>query len=159
MDEIQVLEQAMKLEQTGRDFYRQAAERSQDPETAETFRTLADDELQHYGYIERQCNALKAGGPWGPIPELDSVTAIDAEAPVFPKGVVALEKLPKNANDEDALLFGLGIEVNSFEMYIKNAGQTDNLEAKKMFRRLAAAERGHFDLLMLRYESRYSYPR
>ncbi len=159
MNEIQALEQAMKLEQTGRDFYLQAAERSQDPETTKTFRTLADDEMHHYGYIERQYNALKAGGSWKPVPELDLVKEIDAAAPVFPKGIAALEKLPENANDEDALLFGLGIEVNSFELYTKNAGQADNLEAKKMFGRLAVAERGHFDLLMMRYESRYSYPR
>jgi erythrin-vacuolar iron transport family protein len=159
MDELQALEKAMKLEQSGLDFYRQAAERSQDPETAETFRTLADDEMHHYGYIERQYNSLRAGDSWKPVPELDLVKEIESEAPVFPKGIMALEKLPENANDEDALLFGLGIEASSFELYTKNAGQADNLEAKKMFGRLAAAERGHFDLLMLRYESRYSYPR
>jgi rubrerythrin len=159
MDEIQVLTLAMKLEQAGRDFYRQAAERSRDPETAEMFRTLAEDETHHYDYIERQYNALKAGDSWEPVPELDSIKAIDTRAPIFPKGVAASEKLPQDATDEDALLFALGAEVKSFELYSKSAGETDNPEAKKMFQRLASTERGHFDLLMLRYESVYGYPR
>ena len=159
MDEMQVLTQAMKLEQAGLDFYRQAAERSKDPETAEMFRTLAEDETHHYGYIERQYNALKAGDSWKPVPELDSIKSIDAQALIFPQGVAALEKLPEKATDEDALLFALGAEVQSFELYSKSAGETDNPEAKQMFQRLAGAERGHFDLLMMRYESVYGYPR
>lgn len=160
MDEIQVLTQAMKLEQEGREFYRQAAERSRDPQTAEMFRTLSEDETHHYDYIERQYNALKAGDSWKPVPELDSIKAVDdAQALIFPQGVAALEKLPENATDEDALLFALGAEVQSFELYSKSAGETGNPEAKKMFQQLAGAERGHFDLLMMRYESVYGYPR
>ena len=159
MDEIQVLTQAMKLEQAGRDFYRQAAERSQDSETAEMFRTLAEDETHHYGYIERQYKALKAGDSWKSVPELDSIKSIDAQAPIFPKGVAAREQLPDNATDEDALLFALGAEVKSFELYSQSAKDIGNPEAKNMFQRLAGAERGHFDLLMTRYESRYGYPR
>ena len=73
MDELTILTQAMRLEEQGREFYLRAAERSEDPETATMFRTLASDEMHHYNYLERQYNALAGGGAWVPIPELGEV--------------------------------------------------------------------------------------
>ena len=159
MDELAVLKKGMKLEREGREFYLQAAERSDDPETAGMFRDLAADEVDHYNYIGRQYDALAAGETWVPIPELEKVEAVDVEAPIFPAGVAALEALPEEATDEKALLFALGVEMRSFELYAQSAKETDNQAARRMFQGLASAERQHFNTLMLRYESRFGYPR
>jgi rubrerythrin len=159
MDELTVLTKAMKLEREGKRFYLQAAEASEDRETAGMFRTLADDEEHHYAYIERQVNQLKAGKGWVAIPELDQVTAVDASAPIFPAGKKAPEVLSAKPSLEDALLFGLDTEIKSYELYMHCAGAIDNPDARQMFEKLAAAERGHFDTLMMRYESHFGYPR
>ena len=159
MDELTILAQAMKLEEQGREFYLQAAQRSEDPETAAMFRTLASDEVHHYNYLQRQYNALSEGEGWVPIPELEGVEAIDVEAPIFPSGLAALEELPEDSTDEDALLFGLGVELKSFELYSQSAEEAASDAARRLFRWLAAAERQHFDTLMQRYESRFGYPR
>jgi rubrerythrin len=159
MDELSVLTKAMKLEMDGKAFYLMAAGISDDPETKEMFATLAEDEQHHYNYIERQLNQRKDGKDWVPIPELTKVEAVDARAPIFPAGKQVPKTLPDKPTLEDALLFGLDAEVKSYELYDQSAKQTDNPDARKMFEKLAAAERGHFDTLMMRYESYFDYPR
>jgi rubrerythrin len=159
MEALTVLAQALKLEADGRAAYLQAAGRSQDAETAGMFRSLAEDEQHHQDYIQRQVDALQAGRPWVAVPELPEVEPVDAADPVFPSGKKALDVLPADATDEDALLFGLNAEVKSYELYTRSASQVDDPAARKMFLGLASAERGHFDLLMMRYESRFGYPR
>jgi rubrerythrin len=159
MDELTVLSKAMKLEREGKRFYLQAARASDDAETAGMFETLAEDEEHHYTYIERQYNLLKEGKAWVSIPELDRVPAVDAGAPLFPSGKKAPEVLAKKPSLEDALLFGLDTEVKSYELYKHCAKEIDNPDAARMFDKLAAAERGHFDTLMMRYESHFGYPR
>jgi len=120
---------------------------------------LAEDEEHHYAYIERQVNELKAGKTWVHIPELDKVEPVDAKAPIFPAGKQAPEVLQAKPSLEDALLFGLDTEIKSYELYKNCSLEIDNPEAKQMFEKLAAAERGHFDTLMMRYESHFGYPR
>lgn len=159
MDELTVLTKAMKLEREGKRFYLQAAEASDDEDTAGMFKTLAEDEEHHYTYIERQHNQLKEGKSWVPIPELNKVQAVDAGAPIFPSGKKAPEVLTAKPSLEDALLFGLDTEVKSYELYKRCSAEIDNPEAKQMFEKLAAAERDHFDTLMMRYESYFGYPR
>ena len=159
MDELTVLKQGMKLERDGLDFYLDTAERSADAATKNLFRDLAADEVDHYNLIGRQYDAIAAGEAWVAIPDLDSVTAIDIEAPIFPDGVQARSALPEKPSDEDALLFALGAEMKSFELYSESAKQVDNAEAKKLFTSLAAAEQQHFNTLMARYEALFGYGR
>jgi rubrerythrin len=159
MDELSVLTQAMKLEMDGKAFYLMAAGISDDPETTAMFRTLAEDEEHHYNYIERQYNQRKDGKDWLPIPELEKVEAVDAKEPIFPAGKQVPKILPDKPTLEDALLFGLDAEVKSYELYTQSVKQTKNPNAREMFEKLAAAERGHFDTLMMRYESYFDYPR
>ncbi|MBN1877263.1 MAG: ferritin family protein [Anaerolineae bacterium] len=114
---------------------------------------------------------------WSEIPEPDSIgegsvsfsitgcepaetiAELDAVSLIFPRGAQALEVLPENPTEEDALLFALDIEDKSFTLYRNSAEQVQNEEAQKLFLDLANAERTHFEVLMQRYESRFSYPR
>jgi len=159
MDELTVLSKAMKLEREGKRFYLQAAEASYDEDITGMFKTLAEDEEHHYAYLERQYNQMTEGKSWVSIPELDKVQAVDAGAPIFPSGKKAPDVLSSKPSLEDALLFGLDTEVKSYELYQRCSTEIGNPEAKQMFEKLAAAERGHFDTLMMRYESHFGYPR
>jgi rubrerythrin len=156
---IEVLTQALKLEEEGRAFYMRAADMSKDPDAMKMFRSLADDEADHFNYIERQIKALQDGKDWVEIPQLQNVEAIDAEAPVFPAGKQAPAEIADGSSEEDVLLFGLGAETRSYELYTRAAGESTHPVAADLFRKLASAERGHFDVLMMRYESRFGYPR
>jgi rubrerythrin len=73
--------------------------------------------------------------------------------------VEAIRLLPEDATDEDALLFALGAETKSFDLYSQGAEEATNPEARRLFLSLAAAEQQHFNLIMARYEALFGYPR
>ena len=159
MDEMEILKRALKLEQNGEAFYKNACRESSDAETAGVYRTLADDEKLHAAQIEKQMASLEKGGDWQAAPELDDVKPADIDAPIFEINVDVLEKLPQEASEEDALLFALGAEARTYELYINGAKSASSEVGRDWFLKLAEVERGHFDVLMLRYESRFGYPR
>ncbi len=159
MDLMNALTQAMKLEKDGRSFYLNMVDLVDDESGKAMFRQLAEDEVDHLNYIERQYEALKAGEGWSAIPEMDTGEEIEAVSLVFPPEKQALEELPKNPTEEDALLFAMGIEDTSFKLYHNSTEMAKDPQAKKLFMQLANAEHTHFNILMQRYETRYSYPR
>ncbi len=159
MEDKEILTRALKLEKDGESFYMEAARKSTDPETQKLYRSFAADEKMHVLFIEKQFESLDKGDGFVPIPELDGVTPIDIDEPVFAVRVNLMEKLPEEASEEDALLFALSAEVKSFELYREGAKAASSEPGRMMYLRLAAVEQGHFDLLMMRYESRFSYPR
>jgi rubrerythrin len=159
MDAVTVLKQAMKLERDGLEFYLSAAECSKDTATGQLFRDLAADEVDHYNYLGRQYDALVAGETWVAVPDLMSVEPADLHSPIFPEGLRACSVLPDDPSDEDALLFALGAEMKSYELYSQTAKQVSDVEARRLFLSLASAEQQHFDLIMTRYNSLFGYPR
>ena len=90
---------------------------------------------------------------------MELVESIDAVSLVFPVGENIPKSLVDSPTEEEALLFGLKIENDSFSLYQNSAKQATEPEAKTMFTQLAAAEQRHFEVLMQRYESRFKYPR
>ena len=149
---LKALARALGLEQRGRSFYLEAADRTADPRGAETFRSLADDEVLHADYIQRQIDALERGEGWQ-LPEGFGGGDAALGAPLFPKGKVDLEKAVRpDASDLDALLFALKIENDSFDLYAGQAKAETHPKAREVYEQLAAAERMHFDLLMSNYE-------
>lgn len=159
MSLVDVLAEALKLEQDGREFYQMAAGQVADEAGKAMFEQLAADEADHYAYIKRQYEALQAGRGWSTIPEMQLVDSIEAVSLVFPSGERAMDVLPASPTEEDALLFGLTIEDKSVKLYHTSANQAQDPEARKLFLQLVGAERRHFEILMQRYESRFGYPR
>ena len=150
---MEALKQALALEKSGQKFYTQAAARTTDPKGKEMFGSLADDEVMHAEVIRRQVDALAKGEGWI-VPQGIEAVDVDLESPLFPKGKVELEKaVQPDASDLDALLFALKIESDSFNLYAEQAKAADDPNAKNLYEYLAAAERTHFNLLMLNYES------
>lgn len=159
MELMDVLTQAMKLEIDGRDFYLKMADMLPDTAVQQIFKHLADDEVSHLHYIQRQAEALRAGKGWAAIPEMAQVEALETISLVFPPAKEARKELSAHPTEEDALLFAMGAEDKSFQLYYNSAQIASDLEAKKLFSQLAQAEHTHFNILMQRYESRYPYPR
>ena len=159
MELTDVLAQALKLEADGQEFYNKMATEVEDQDGQEMFRQLAADEVDHYNYIKRQAEALQQGKGWATIPEMDMVESLDAVSLVFPPDEKVPQELGEDPDEEQALLFGLGVESKSFTLYHNSAERAKDEEAKKLFMQLAGAEHRHFEILMQRYESRFQYPR
>jgi len=151
--ECQAIEKAMQLERDGREFYLKAADRTSNKHGREMFLSLADDEEIHLHVLERQLEAIQEKGRCELLPEAQEPEA-GWEAPLFPKDKEQFEKaVHPQASDLEALHFALQAENESFELYRKMAGQSQDPHAKQMYRWLASVERGHFNQLMLNYES------
>jgi rubrerythrin len=151
------LQEALDLEQRGQSFYEQAAKRTVDEKGKAMFRSLADDEVLHADMIQRQIDALNGGQGWQAL-GVAAQGEVDLDTPLFPKGKAGLKKaVQPDANDLDALLFGLKIESDSFDLYQREAKAATDTNAKEMYEYLAAVERTHFNLLMTNYESLSGY--
>ena len=149
---LTALNQALELEIQGQRFYLEAAECTTHPKGAEMFRSLAEDEVIHERILRRQVDALTQGEGWATIEGVAEVTA-DLAALIFPQSEkVCGEALRPDESELDALLFGLQIENESFNLYREMAGKIEDPNGKRMYEYLANAERGHFELLMLNYE-------
>ena len=150
---LSALKQALELETRGYQFYEQAAERTVDPKGSAMFRSLAGDEVLHQQVIERQIKALDAGQGWV-LPDDAGEIQADLVTPLFPEGKLELEKaIQPDASDLDALLFALKIENDSFNLYAEQAQAARDPNARGLYEYLVDAERTHFNLLMLNYES------
>ncbi len=150
---IELLRRAMGLEQEGRNFYLKAAQETSDKQGQETFKTLADDEGNHYNLLKSQSDALRKKGGWVASPEVKKVK-IDLSKPLFPKGIEALkQKVTEKSDERDALLFGLDIEIKSYDLYSK--AKVEDATGKEMFAYLADQEMGHFNLLMQRFDKQF----
>jgi len=151
-DAVLALKKALKLEQEGEAFYREAAERTADPKGKTMYASLAEDEALHARIIQREIDALAEGKGWQAIEAAEG--EIDLESPLFPKGKGAFEEAVRsNASDLDALLFALKIENDSFSLYVEQAKAATDSMAKQFYEFLVGAERTHFNLLMANYES------
>ena len=151
---LRALRQAQALELEGIRFYDTAAHEAQDAQVRQTFRDLASDERDHLRLIQAQLQALKEGTGWRTFPETAAIKPLNGDKALFVRGWEALQQAaPPGATPLEALRFGLEIENRSFELYWRAAQETSAPEGRAMFQSLAQAERDHFDILMMRYES------
>ena len=56
------------------------------------------------------------------------------------------------AREMSAVLFAIGIENDSFNLYVAQAKAAQDPNAKQIYEYLVDSERTHFNLLMLNYE-------
>lgn len=150
---LAILKRAMQIEQEGNLFYLGAARTTLEAKGQEVYRALADDEQRHFDLIQRQYQSLTRNNRWARSAEIRPAK-IDLDRPLFPGGKQALEKaVTARSDDRDALLFGLEIERKSYDLYRTAAVDTASPPGKAMFEFLAGEERGHFDILMMRYDA------
>ena len=151
-DAVMALKKALKLEQEGESFYREAADRTVDPKGKAMYASLAGDEVLHARIIQREMDALAEGKGWQATESAEG--EVDLESPLFPQGKVAFEDAVRSdASDLDALLFELKIENDSYSIYLEQAKAATDAKAKQFYEFLVGAERTHFNLLMTNYES------
>ena len=151
--DCQAIEMGMQLEREGREFYLKAAQRTDNARGKEMFLSLADDEAIHLQILERQLKAVQSENRCLVLAEVEEVDAGWSE-PLYPKDPEILKKAVRpEADDADALIFAIQAEHKSFELYREMANASEDPAAVAMFKWLVEAERGHFNQLMLNYES------
>jgi len=116
------------------------------------FRSLADEEARHEEILGRQLQSLTQSQAWT-LPESMSLNRVDLVSTFFPEGGETLQAhIPLDASDLDALLFALGLENDSLNLYRELASSARDPVSQRVFEYLAGEDRTHLDLLMLNYE-------
>jgi len=142
----EILQQAIRMEEDGREFYLKAAEQSRDPLASDLFRTLAEEEIGHQLAVRSIYDELQAGNDW-PERNVPAVHAGKAES-IFSAAMKNPQKLPgTSASDLEAVRTALDMEERSFRLYRDRSEEASTPGEVQFYQALAAEERGHISSL------------
>ncbi len=140
---IDALELALKIEDEGRAFYRQAARKSGNGLTKRLFTNLADQELAHKKAFRKVYDKMCAGEtcPAISLPQGEAQQARDIFATAMKDLSTAVK--PSTA-EQDALEMAKAKEIESRDFYAGQAGRSEDPVEKNFYRVMAEEEQGHY---------------
>lgn len=139
----EVLKKAIKMEEEGFDFYKQAEARTASRTGKSMFSFLADYEVHHKRLLE---GLLKNITP--DARDLDIPLPKERLHSVFDEARRNMEKaVPATADDVEALTFAMGKETESYQMYHRAAADSADPGVKAVFNRMAIEEEQHYEIL------------
>ncbi|MFW6158786.1 MAG: ferritin-like domain-containing protein [Planctomycetota bacterium] len=137
----EVARAAIKLEDDGRAFYLDVADKASTELVAKMFRSLADDELDHKRWIEEH------------VPGVDSSAEANKRLYERLRHIFAdvpeqtLRTLAGSESDVHAIHAGRDVEKKSIDAYETWADEADDEEIENLCRLLAGIERFHLQVL------------
>lgn len=140
---LEILKQAINVEQQGLDFYRRAAKRTQNAAGRAFFNSLVEDEKKHERILRVEYEKVKSGA--GFVEATSAVRMTLSELTLFPKKDVL--KIPPGATDLEVMQIAIDFERRGHEMYMKAAEGVTDLAGKAVYQYLAKWESHHRDLL------------
>jgi rubrerythrin len=145
---------AIQTEKDGRDFYKRAAERTNDPGGKVLFTSLADDELEHLRLLEAQKQSLTKEGRWLPRSEtgLEEHRPEVKGAPLFSRETLN-EDINVYTSELSALRMAFLIEKDAVAFYSKAACETEDPEGKATYQFLVGMELEHQRILEEEYSA------
>ncbi len=147
----EIVQDAIKLEQDGEQYYEMAAKKALNPLARNTFSALAKDERAHAALVQAYWDALSEGGlPPTPqsIDERDYSLSATAKE-IFEKAKQELAEGVSLVPEDLSELYDHAMEMErkSIVLYQQGAEQADGPEARELFDYLVEQERGHLKLL------------
>jgi len=141
---IEGLQTALQTELNGIEFYKMAAQNTEDINGKQTFQMLADDEQKHFTALQKQYASLMEKNRWQSI-DLGKTPSFEGDSPIFS---VELKDRVKGKHFEiTALSIGALLETNSINFYRKMKEQSDDPEAKELYAQLETWEQTHLDAI------------
>jgi rubrerythrin len=138
------LRKALEAEQEGTRLYLEYGGKTNDPTGKKMFAALAADEEDHAKILSEQIERLEKGLAWCAYSPEES--ALEKLRPNL-KTVEARKRSTEGMNDLDALRMALAQEQAAIELYRRESETLEDEQAKEMYRRLAAMEESHYDLI------------
>ncbi len=136
---------ALQTELNGIEFYRIAAEKTEDRKGKEVFQLLAQDEERHYNELKRQYQHLLEDNEWFANIELGKPPTFAEENPIFS------EELKNRIQDKhfemSALSIGALLETNSIDFYRKMKEEAEDPIARDLFEQLQKWEEKHLEAI------------
>ena len=146
LDILEPLRVALKLEQEGRKFFREAAERCEGDLPRKTFEFLADEEDKHIEHIEEFFKSLVDSEDAAP-PPVDDDAAEDRFVDFANRMDELKEEIKPTASDVEAYQYAIRFENGAEEFYAEQAAKADKPHVKKFYQWLIREEERHAKLL------------
>ncbi len=144
-EKFNLLEEALKFEKEGRDYFSEAASKAGDKMTKEIYQYLALMETKHMEDIQRIAGEMKNKGTF---PDNATLSVTTKSSEIFLK---ELEKLSREKmlpqNEVAALRNGLALEVRGREMYERLSEEATDQGESNFYRKLAGEEQKHFQII------------
>jgi rubrerythrin len=144
---LEVVQNAIRVENDGYQFYRLAEEKTKDAKGKEVFASLAKDETNHMQILKSLYQSVKEKGEYH-FEEKDMKHILEAtsESPIFSKEFK--QRLDQAQFEMTALSIGILLEKNSIEFYKKSAQESKDKDVKMLFNYLADWEGEHLRALV-----------
>ena len=145
---LEVVKNAIRVENDGYQFYRVAEEKTKDPKGKEVFSSLAKDETNHMQILKSLYQNVKEGGEYkfDEHKDMRHILETTSESPIFSKEF--RERVRQTQFEMTALSIGILLEKNSIEFYKKAAKESEDKEVKMLFNYLADWEGEHLRALV-----------
>jgi rubrerythrin len=138
---LQGLKDAMMAERTGIEFYTMASRTTQDSKGREVFQLLAQEEQQHFDYLQKTYGQLLNGEA------MDSKLPLASESTLLGKGHIFSDSLRNRLQEAhfemSALSVGLQLEQNAIKHYQSLADVAGDPKVKEFFLQLVQWETNH----------------
>jgi len=138
---IEGLRIAMQTELNGINFYKLAAEKTEDKKARQVFSMLANDETLHFVELKKNYDSFIKTGTWSNEISLQNPPAFKDKNPIFSDELKS--RIKDRHFEMSALSIGALLESNSVDFYRKMAEETDNKNAKILFAQLVKWEENH----------------
>jgi rubrerythrin len=141
---IEGLKTALQTELNGIEFYRIAAQTTEDTKGKKAFQMLADDEVKHFNALQQQYSALIENNGWQKL-DLGKMPEFPDESPIFSKELK--ERIKGKHFEVTALSIGALLESNSIDFYRKMKEASDDPTAREMYGQLQQWEEKHLQAI------------
>ena len=137
---MNVFEFAMQMEKDGEQFYREIADKTDDPGLKRIFNTLADEEVVHYNTFKK-------------LFEKSGAEAVESNIRDKAKNIFAEMKesggmkITVDTAQTEAYKKAMEAEKDAYSFYESKAGEVDDPNEKQILLTFAREERRHYRLL------------
>jgi len=141
---IDILKMAILMEKRGFAFYSAVAEKTNDSDIANIFRTMAAEESIHVKFLSEQFHNLDQSK------EFSTLTLPDTTSDGIANMILSEEVKKKIASagfEAAAIAAAIDMEKKAVEVYSKQAGTASDPNEKKLYAWLADWEKGHLKIL------------
>ena len=130
---LEVVKNAIRVENDGYQFYRVAEEKTKDPKGKEVFASLAKDETNHMQILKSLYQSIKEKGEYkfDEIKDMKHILETTSESPIFSKEFK--QRIEQAGFEMTALSIGILLEKDSIEFYKKSAQGSVDEDVKMLF--------------------------
>jgi len=136
---MNIYEFAMEMEKDGEKYYRELAQKTNDPGMRSILQMLADDEVKHYNAIQEMMQGQDTG--------FADTEILKNSKNVFAQMEAADANITLDSNQVDLYREARDIEQKSVDYYLEKSEKADQESHRTLFARLANEEKKHYRLL------------